>query len=113
MPAIIIMPRTMGGIVFHGRDAGGASIEVQPVAADVVTVKVAVAAFVPEILTGEVEPKLRTGGDATLAGLVIAAVRVTAPVNPPAGVMVTVEVLPLVAPGLTLTDVLAIEKLGA
>ena len=76
------------------------------VAAVVVMVSVAVAA--PELvtLTGEVEPKLKVGGNWFPAGPdATEAVIVTLPVNPPLGVSVTVEVLPVVAPGMTDTFV--------
>lgn len=70
-----------------------------------VTVSVAVSAVLPVIPTGEVAPKLKVGMSCAPDGLeVIAAVRVTLPVNPPVGVTVMVEVLPVVAPGSTVTD---------
>jgi hypothetical protein len=51
------------------------------------------------MLTGVVAPKLRVGVATTLAGLeVTAAVSATLPVNPPTGVTVMVEALPVVAP---------------
>ena len=73
----------------------------------------AVAVEFPLIVRGVVEPKLRVGGATAPAGLeVIAAVRVTLPVNPPAGVMVMVEVFPVVAPGATETAVPLMVKPG-
>jgi hypothetical protein len=69
-------------------------------AAVVETVRVAVPALAPVITTGLVEPKLKVGRSWALVGLeVIAAARVTLPVNPPEGVMVMVLV-PL-PPGVT------------
>ena len=65
-------------------------------------VKVAVPAFVPEIVAGEVSPKLRVGGSfAELGSDVIAADKVTLPVNPPLGTMETFDELPVLAPGAT------------
>jgi len=75
-------------------------------------VSVAVPAPVP-IFTGLVEPKLNVGRSWAPDGLdVIAAVSVTLPVKPPLGVTVIVEVLPVVAPGLTDTVVPATVKVG-
>lgn len=74
------------------------------VGAVVETVSVAVAAVVPVMLTGLVVPKLRVGRSWAFAGLdVMDAVRSTFPVKPPLGVIVMVEVFPLVAPALTAT----------
>jgi hypothetical protein len=59
-----------------------------------------VAAVVPVMLTGDVVPKLNVGRSEAPAGLAVrAAVKVTLPVNPPLGVTVIVELLPVVAPG--------------
>ena len=78
-----------------------------------VMVRVAVPAAVPVILTGLVEPKLSVGGYCAPLGLeVTAAVSATLPVKPPAGVIVIVDVLPVVAPGATVTDGVAMEKVG-
>lgn len=83
------------------------------VGAVVETVRVAVPAVVPEMLTGVVEPKLKVGGYCAPVGLeVIEAVSVTLPVKPPAGVTVIVEVFPMVAPGETVTAVPLTVKLG-
>lgn len=72
------------------------------VAAVVRTVSVPVPAVVPIMLTGDVVPKLNVGGFEAPEGLVVrAAVKATLPVKPPLGVIVIVEVLPLVAPGFT------------
>ena len=85
-----------------------------PEAAFVVTVKVADAAVVPEMFTGVVEPKLSAGTLTAPAGLaVMDAESEMAPVNPPAGVMVSMDVLPVVAPAATETAVPLIEKVGA
>jgi hypothetical protein len=52
------------------------------------------------MLTGDVVPKLKVGGLAAPFGLeASAAVNVTLPMNPPLGVTVIVDVLPVVAPG--------------
>jgi hypothetical protein len=76
------------------------------VAAVVETVRVAVPAVVPVMLTGVVDPKLKVGGYWAPVGLEVRlAVNVTLPVKPPAGVTVMVEVFPVVAPWVTVTDV--------
>jgi hypothetical protein len=72
---------------------------------------------VPEVtlvmLTGVVEPKLRVGGYWAPDGLdVTAAVSATLPVKPPLGVTVIVDVFPVVAPAVTVTDVPLIVKAG-
>jgi hypothetical protein len=70
------------------------------VGAVVEMVRVAVLAEAPVISTGLVEPKLKVGGYSAPAGLeVSAAVSVTLPVKPPAGVRVIVEVFSDAAPG--------------
>ena len=75
-------------------------------AAVVVMVRVAVPAALPEMLTGLVDPKLNVGRYCAPAGLeVTAAVNNTLPVKPLAGVIVIVDVFPLVAPGVTVTPV--------
>ncbi len=91
--------------------AGGARAAL--VAAVVETVKVAVTAELPVTLTGVVAPKLRVGAScAPLGAEVMAAESETLPVNPLLGVTVTVEVLPVVAPGDTETAVPVIVKPG-
>lgn len=77
-------------------------------------VSVAVLAAVPLMLTGVVVPKLKVGKYSAPDGLfVIAAVSATFPVKPPLGVMVIVDVLPLVAPGAEIvTDEPLTVKLG-
>ena len=83
------------------------------VAAVVVKVSVAVPAEVPVMLTGLVEPKLKVGGYRAPAGLeVTAAVSVTLPLKPPAGVTVMAEVFAFVAPGETVTAVPLTVKPG-
>jgi hypothetical protein len=82
----------------------------------VAIVMVAVTALVPERLTGLVEPKLTVGKSAAPLGLdAIVAVRTTLPVKPEMGVGVRliVDVLPVVAPGLTETDVPLMVNPGA
>lgn len=69
-------------------------------------VRVAVRAEEPVMLTELVEPKLNVGRSDAPARLdVMAAVSVTSPVKPPAGVTVMVEVFPDFAPGVTVTAV--------
>ena len=76
-------------------------------------VSVPVPADVPVMFTGLVAPKLKVGKSVAPVGLVArAAVSVTPPVNPPAGVTVMVEVFPLVAPGETVTAVPLTVMLG-
>ena len=78
----------------------------------VLIVKVAVATDVPEMLTGEVAPKVKVGGSTAPVGLEVrAAESVILPVKPPLGVAVTVEVLAVVAPGRMETDEPLIVKL--
>ena len=79
------------------------------VAAVVFTVSVVVCADAPEIVT-EVGI-VHVAGTFASAG-VIAQLRLTVPINPPDGVKVTVEVFPVVAPGVTVTAVSLIAKLG-
>jgi hypothetical protein len=65
------------------------------------------------MLTGVVAPNVKVGASTALFGLEVnAAVSATLPVKPPAGVMVMVEVFPVVAPAVTVTPVPAIAKLG-
>ena len=80
--------------------------------ADVVaTVKVAVAAVLPVMLTDE--GTLQVAGLAAPAGLeLMAQDNPTAPVNPLAGVAVMVDVFPVVAPGVTVTEVPLIVNVG-
>ena len=76
-------------------------------------VRAAVPALVPLMLTGVVEPKLKVGRSWALAGLeVTVAVSATLPVRPPAGVKVMVDVFAMVAPGVTVTAVPLMVKLG-
>jgi hypothetical protein len=83
------------------------------VGAVVETVRVAVPALVPVMLTGLVEPKLKVGGYWAPFGLAVTtAVSATLPVKPPLGVTVIVEVFPVVAPGETVTAVPLTVKLG-
>jgi hypothetical protein len=71
------------------------------VGAVVVTVTVTVDAAVPLIVTEEVLSEHVGGAVGLLKAVVTAQLRVTVPVNPPAGVTVIVDVFPLVAPGAT------------
>jgi hypothetical protein len=76
-------------------------------------VKVAVPADEPAIATGLDEPKLSVGGSEAPEGPeVMAAASVTFPVNPPAGVTVIVDILPVVAPDARETAVPWTTKLG-
>jgi hypothetical protein len=77
------------------------------VAAVVEIVRIAVPAPAPVIATGLFEPKLRVGGYWAPEGL-----EATLPVKPPLGVTEMVEVLPVVAPGATVTAVPLTVKLG-
>jgi len=80
----------------------------------VTIVRVLAPAALPVMLTGLVELKLKVGGITVPLGLVVrTAVRATLPVKPPVGVTVIVEVLPVVAPGATLTVAPPTVKLGA
>ena len=93
-------------------NSGRASIAL--LAAMVVTVNEAVAALVPVICTGLVEPKLKVGTSWAPAGVAVTAPdSPIAPVNPPLGVMVMVEMFPLVAPAATLTAVPAMANVPA
>ena len=84
---------------------------VQPLAAVVEMVRVALPAVAPVMLTGLVEPKLKVGRSCAPLGLeVTAAVSATLPVKPPAGVTVIVDAT--AAPGATVTAVPVIVKLG-
>jgi hypothetical protein len=79
----------------------------------VTIVRVPAPAALPVMLTGLVELKLKVGGNTAPLGLVVrTAVRPTLPVKPPVGVTVIVEVLPVVAPGATLTAEPLTVKLG-
>jgi hypothetical protein len=83
------------------------------VVAVVPIVRVAVPAFAPVILTGLVAPKLKLGGSMAPAGLAVrAAVNVTGPVKPPAGVTVTVDVFPEDEPATKVGDVPVMEMPG-
>jgi len=63
------------------------------------------AALEPEMATGLVAPKFSTGGFCAPEGLaVMTAVSATFPVKPPAGVTTMVDVFPVVAPAVTVTD---------
>jgi acyl dehydratase len=77
------------------------------VAAVVLTVKVAVCADAPVIVTDT--GTLHVAGSLEAVG-VIAQVRLIAPVKPPAGVRVMVEVLAVVAPGGTVTAVVSFRQ---
>jgi len=88
------------------------SATVVPEGTVVVTMRVAVSADVPEMLTTLVEPKLNVGELTTPLGLeVMDAVSVTFPVKPPDGVTVMVEVFAVVAPAVIVTGVLVRAKL--
>ena len=77
------------------------------------TVRVATPAALLVMLTGLVELRLKVGGAKAPFGLVVrAAVRATLPIKPPLGVMVIVEVLPVVAPAAMLTAVPLTVKPG-
>jgi hypothetical protein len=83
------------------------------VAAVVEMVRVAIPAEAPVMLAGLVDPKLNVGASSAPDGPeVMEAVRVTAPVKPPLGVTVMVEVFPVVAPGTRMTGVPPIVNEG-
>lgn len=78
--------------------------------ADVVlTVRVVVCAVEPLMVTEVGMPHV--AGSLAAVG-VIAQLRLIAPVNPPEGVKLIVDVFPVVAPGATPTAVPVMEKLG-
>jgi hypothetical protein len=105
--------RPVPAAVYQGVLGRKGYTRVAPVAAVVEMVRVAVPGESPVISTGLVEPKLSVGRSWAPAGLeVTAAVSVTPPMKPPIGVTVIVEVLPVVAPGLTDTAVPATVKLA-
>jgi hypothetical protein len=79
------------------------------VAAVVFTVRVVVCAVEPLIVMEVGMPQV--AGSLAAAG-VIAQLRLIVPVNPPDGVKLIVEVLPVVAPGATLIAAPLMEKLG-
>jgi hypothetical protein len=65
------------------------------------------------MLTGVVDPKLNVGGYCAPEGLVaMTAVSATLPVKLPVGVTVMVDVFAVLAPGVTVTVVPVIVKLG-
>jgi hypothetical protein len=81
------------------------------VGAVVVIVSVAVPGTALVMFTGLVEPKLKLGGYWSPGGLnARAAVSATLPVNPPAGLMVMIDVFPVVAPGASVMFVAPIAK---
>jgi hypothetical protein len=72
------------------------------VGAVVETVRVAVWLAAPEMVTGDVVPKLNVGGSMAPVGeLATTALKFTDPVNPAIGLRVTVDVFPAVAPAAT------------
>ena len=76
-------------------------------------VSVAVAGVAPESVTGVVEPKLRVGRIVAPSGAeLMTAVSDTVPLNPLAGEMVTVDVLPAAVPDAIVTAVPLTVKLG-
>jgi len=117
MPKRKTQARTAPPPAYHGMLRGvelDAVHDPDPVALAVVAiVSVAVPAATPVMLTGVVAPNVKVGASTALFGLEVnAAVSATLPVKPPAGVMVMVEVFPVVAPAVTVTPVPAIAKLG-
>ena len=113
MPKSNRQARAAPPAAYHGVQGRLGRTKAELVGAVVEMVRVAVPAVMPVMFTVPVEPKLNVGGYTAPVGLeVTAAARVTLPVKPPAGVTVTVEVFPLVAPGVTVTAVPAIAKEG-
>jgi hypothetical protein len=78
----------------------------------VLTVRAAVAALVPEMTT---EPGIVHVGRSLLPLMLVPTThrRFTVPVNPPTGRIVIVELLPVVAPGLTAMEPLLEKKSAA
>jgi len=115
IPSIVRQERRRAGIPKSRRQArvappavyqepGPLLMVVGEMGAVVVMVRVVVPAVVPEMLTGLVV-KLRVGSCTAPVGLlVIVAMNCTLPVKPPLGVIVMVEVFPLVAPGARVTS---------
>ena len=98
---------------YHGISRSLGRAEALVDGAVVLMVRVAVPAPAPVIFTGVVAPKLKVGESCAPEGPeVIEAVNATLPVNPPLGVIVTVEVLPDVAPGEMVTAVPVIVRPG-
>jgi hypothetical protein len=99
---------------YHGDGRDEEEDEVQGLEeATVAAVSVAVPAPALVIATGVLVPKLRVGTLTAPLGLeVMEAVSATLPVKPPAGVILIVEALPVVAPGATETAVPVTAKLG-
>ena len=113
IPKSRMQARATPPVVYQGTPLRLGRTRAALVAAVVVKVSVAVPAEVPVMLTGLVEPKLKVGGYRAPAGLeVTAAVSVTLPLKPPAGVTVMAEVFAFVAPGETVTAVPLTVKLG-
>src|SRR5208282_1665837 len=113
MPIPKIRPKARVVPPAYQRRPGAGCANAAVVAAVVKMLRVAVLAEVSVILIGLVEPKLSVGRFWAPAGLdVMAAVSATLPVKPPLGVTVIVEVLPVVAPGLTDTAVPPTANLG-
>jgi hypothetical protein len=112
-PQIRMQANIVPPVGSHGTFGRVGRLALAAVAAVVEIVRVAVTGAVPVTFAGLVEPKLNVGGSMAPLGLAImAAVSVTAPVNPPAGVNVIVEVLPIVAPRVIVTEVPVMEKAG-
>lgn len=100
-------------VAYQGTPGRAGSFKAALVDAVVTTVRIAVPALFPEMLTGLVEPKLNAGGSwAPLGPEVIDADSATPPVNPPLGEMVTVKVFPVIAPGAIVTAVPEMVNVG-
>jgi hypothetical protein len=99
MPRRRTNARVAPPVAYHGTPGRLGYVRAALLAAVVAMVRVAVPAAVVVMLTGLVEPKLKVGGYRAPVGLeVMVAVNATLPVKPPSGVIVTVDVLPVVAP---------------
>jgi hypothetical protein len=100
-------------VAYH-RPVGRAGYSRAPLVAGVVEiVSVAVPALAPAMLIGLLEPKLTVGGSSAPEGLEVTdAVSATLPLNPPLGIIVMVDVFPVVAPGAIVTVVPLIAKVG-
>jgi hypothetical protein len=98
---------------YHGTPGRLGNARTALVAEKVENVRTAVLAPAPVMLTGLVVPKLKVGRCWAPAGLaVMLAVSEMLPVKPPPGVIVIVEVFPVVAPDVTVTAVSLSVKLG-
>jgi hypothetical protein len=108
-----MQPRAAPPGAYHGTSLCLGYSNALLLAGVVVMVSVAVAAAVPLMVTGLVEPKLSVGRSEAPVGLAVtAALKATLPVNPATGVTAIVEVFPVVAPGARVTAAPEMVRLG-